>query len=232
MYSYLTEAFSAQPPVWNITEPELYNVEGVGKLYLRSNFDFVQTPLIKGEIFDKEIFDKILKHTKKNSTALDIGAYIGHMSIGMKNAGANKVYSFEPNKDLKKQLQMNLSINKVPGKLFDIALSDKNEILYTKKFNNDNLGHLIWDNSREPQSEETKAITLDSLNFKNVSLIKIDVEGGEKKVLKGAKNTIKNNRPIILIEDFNGFDNNKKLAKQYNYNNVQIIKEHNYIWLP
>ncbi len=42
--------------------------------------------------------------------------------------------------------------------------------------------------------------TLDSYNFKNVGLIKIDVEGNELKTLIGAKHTITKNKPIIYFE--------------------------------
>ncbi len=41
---------------------------------------------------------------------------------------------------------------------------------------------------------------LDEFNFKDVGLIKIDVEGAEDAVLDGAINTIKNNMPVIIIE--------------------------------
>jgi FkbM family methyltransferase len=43
-------------------------------------------------------------------------------------------------------------------------------------------------------------ITLDSLKVKNLSLIKIDVEGAEVDVLLGAKNTISNRSPWIIFE--------------------------------
>lgn len=42
--------------------------------------------------------------------------------------------------------------------------------------------------------------TLDSYNFTDVDIIKIDVEGYELNVLDGAHNTIAQNRPIVQIE--------------------------------
>lgn len=42
--------------------------------------------------------------------------------------------------------------------------------------------------------------TLDSYHFENVDIIKIDVEGYELEVLKGADQTIANNRPIVQVE--------------------------------
>lgn len=42
--------------------------------------------------------------------------------------------------------------------------------------------------------------TLDSFKLKGISLIKVDVEGAELLMLKGAVETIKNNRPAIYLE--------------------------------
>lgn len=42
--------------------------------------------------------------------------------------------------------------------------------------------------------------TLDSFNFTNVDMIKIDVEGFEEEILAGAMETIKLNKPILVIE--------------------------------
>jgi FkbM family methyltransferase len=45
-----------------------------------------------------------------------------------------------------------------------------------------------------------KSETLDSFEFKNVALIKIDVEGHEHRVIQGARHTISIERPALLIE--------------------------------
>ena len=42
--------------------------------------------------------------------------------------------------------------------------------------------------------------TLDSFNFTNVDLIKIDVEGYENDILQGALHTIQYNKPVLVIE--------------------------------
>lgn len=50
------------------------------------------------------------------------------------------------------------------------------------------------------QRVQVPQLTLDSYNFTDVDIIKIDVEGYELQVLEGAVNTIAQNRPIVQIE--------------------------------
>lgn len=55
---------------------------------------------------------------------------------------------------------------------------------------------------RNVESMETlvQVRTLDSFNFSNVDFIKIDVEGHEQSVIKGGRQTLKTEKPAILIE--------------------------------
>ena len=61
-----------------------------------------------------------------------------------------------------------------------------------------------------------RMITLDSMEYKDVDMIKIDVEGYEMEVLKGAKNLLESVR-YIMIE----LNNN---TKKYGSSNNQVEK--------
>ncbi len=68
---------------------------------------------------------------------------------------------------------------------------------------------------------------LDNFDFEQVDLIKIDVEGYERKVLIGAEKTIKNNRPIIVIEQLGhearyGEERNSALALLKEWGMVEL----------
>ena len=47
---------------------------------------------------------------------------------------------------------------------------------------------------------ESEIVKIDDLNYKKVSFMKVDVEGAELMVLKGAIKTIKESRPVVMIE--------------------------------
>ena len=51
------------------------------------------------------------------------------------------------------------------------------------------------------QFERVPVFALDGLPIENVSLLHLDVEGYERRVLRGAKRLIKRSAPIILLED-------------------------------
>jgi hypothetical protein len=76
-------------------------------------------------------------------------------------------------------------------------------------------------------------VPLDSLKyqFKNrISVIKIDVEGFELFVLKGAKDIINSNRPIIIAEVFEcNFDKVLEFFREVNYSLATKVVNPDYI---
>ncbi|MBC7628775.1 non-ribosomal peptide synthetase, partial [Ferruginibacter sp.] len=80
------------------------------------------------EIFKDEVY---LKHgivLSSNSTVIDVGANIGFFSLFVNLLSKNiRVFSFEPMPDVFKYLQANFNLYQVPGKVFQLALSNKEE---------------------------------------------------------------------------------------------------------
>ena len=97
--------------------------------------------------------------------------------------------------------------------------------LYVKK-----EGHL-----KREEIYNIPVITLDSLNIKNISVMKIDVEGHELEALKGAKKTIQNSKPVIILEVWKRRGNRLKLITEFlksiNYN-IKNISADDFICKP
>lgn len=145
----------------------------------------------------------------KNSVFFDIGANKGEYAYyAEKLMNSENIYLFEPEKKLNKQLQTifnNCHVN-------NMALSDNKGIHQFKiPFINgtiDNcLSSLEVDNKEDNETEaiiyEVKTDTLDNFTKeKNIipDLIKIDVEGHELSVLRGAENFIDKHHPSLIIE--------------------------------
>ncbi|HLW36606.1 MAG TPA: FkbM family methyltransferase [Chthoniobacterales bacterium] len=140
----------------------------------------------------------------KTDVALDIGANAGFYAFRMSKI-FSKVYAFEINDDLTGDLR-----NVNPGKItvMPIGLSSKagEATLHIPVLNGLPLtgwASLAPGNCPDATGELTKPVkiaTLDSFQLKNISFVKIDVEGHELHVLEGARQTLSAHRPRVLIE--------------------------------
>ena len=133
-------------------------------------------------------------------TCLDIGANIGNHSLFFADL-FSKVISFEPNERPFKLLKFNSSLaeNIQP---FNLGLSTKTMELPVK-LRPLNSGSARICNNENPDTFFS-VVSLDDFLMKNehsdISFMKIDVEGHELMVLKGAKSTLEKYKPIIALE--------------------------------
>ena len=135
------------------------------------------------------IYNTAKSYIKNFRTSIDVGCRDGDFSIPM-SKDFQKVRSFDyrPRKwNRPRKKPKNLEY-------FNCALGDVREDV--KSFNG-----VITENREGVKEKIVKQKTLDSFNFKDVDYIKIDVEGHELKVLKGAENTIKKYYPTISVEE-------------------------------
>lgn len=150
-------------------------------------------------------FSQMYLNEFKNKNIVDIGAHFGYHTLNFAKLTNGQVYSFEPQPQNYNLLKLNAKINNLQNIYpMMIGLSSKNEsskiplVLKTKE--KGNMGDFTINNLTSNFYSKIKSRTLDSFNYKDISLIKIDVQGWEKKVLKGAKNTINLNKPLLIIE--------------------------------
>ena len=157
---------------------------------------------------DNVIFQMSHYGYQEKGNAIDIGCNRGLYSYALsKEKKIKDIFSFEPNKSILKDLY---DYNAQNIKIFNFALSDVSKsqsliIPYFKNFELDGFATLnrkIYYNKKFRKFRKIKVKTkkLDSFNFKNISFIKIDVEGHEINLLNGSKATFKLNKPDCLIE--------------------------------
>jgi FkbM family methyltransferase len=147
----------------------------------------------------------VIKHGKRNGRAVDVGANGGIYSYAFSKI-FDRVEAFEPNQSSTENLY-SLSSPKII--LHHEALSDQTGIatLYTP-VSSSGVEYSGWGSLHQetlPAAGEVRAHTvttqtMDSYDFEDVVLIKIDVESHEQHVLNGASRTIERCRPILLIE--------------------------------
>ena len=165
----------------------------------------------------------LIKHLiNTDQVSLDIGANLGLFTYFMSKY-SKKVYAFEPNpyplRYLPKLIDQNVEL-----KMIAIGIENKKMNLLIPKSNKgwSSNGATLKDiNVKNGIRIEVNCRNIDSFNFANIGLIKIDVEGAEKEVLMGARNTIINNKPNLIIEN--------ELIHQNNTNDIfQITSQMGY----
>jgi len=108
------------------------------------------------------------------NTVLDVGANVGYMTLFFcRQVGPNgRVYAFEPEEKLMEELKGNLQRNAIQ------------QCIPVQKF--------VSDTSDKSLDELLRGVKVD--------LVKIDVEGHELQVLRGMREIIDHNRPILFVE--------------------------------
>lgn len=137
---------------------------------------------------------------------IDIGANFGYHTLFFSRLCTENVFAFEPQLQNFNLLKDNIQLNKIQNVvLSNYACGDTNcDIklpLYddTKFVNMGDITPNILDKSL--LYTNTKSIRLDDEVFNcKIDLIKIDVQGWEKKVLEGAKNLLKKHKPALIVE--------------------------------
>ena len=140
--------------------------------------------------------DRLLENC---ATALDIGANRGLYTFRLA-AQCRKVIAFEPQAALARRLR---AMGRSNVEVREVALSDREaeKRLYVPENNGELLDGLASLTKREGAAEfAVTTTTLDSLRLRDVSFVKIDVEGHEWEVIAGGRNTIRENRPLMLVE--------------------------------
>ena len=188
--------------------------------------------------YENAIFQ--LFRPKQEDNFVDVGAHIGRYSIiAAKRIGSSgRVIAIEAHPDtfdlLKKNIKLNglsnvTTINSVvtskrgKAKLY-LAGQDRGFTVYNT---------IMTDRAKPSENFlEVEANTLDNIlnenNVQRVNYLKIDVEGAELEVLKGAVNTLSSNKDLTLLIEVHGDANYKPILEIFKGYKFQIDYESKY----
>lgn len=171
--------------------------------------DYIGKKIISSGAYDYRSIDLIraIFNDTPCRTMLDIGANIGNHTLAFSDI-FKRIVGFEPGTRAYKYLSKNVSLNNL-GHITTInaGLSDESgtTILYVDEGGNLGGSTIVPENkSGLSSAEEITLINGDeyisSNNITDVDFIKVDVEGHEQAALTGLKNTINQQRPLVLME--------------------------------
>ncbi|MFB1635765.1 FkbM family methyltransferase [Campylobacter jejuni] len=145
-------------------------------------------------IFNNKTLERI-----KRKNIIDVGGFVGDSAIVLQEFTDKNIYSFEALSNNYKLMLKTIKLNN-SSKIIPVnnGLGSKKEILpISIQANGSSIVH-----TENCETENVEIITLDDFvknNKLDVGFIKVDIEGFEQEFLKGALNTIKEQKPAMLI---------------------------------
>ena len=165
------------------------------------------TSLARGLPYDPETSKLLRRLVEAGMAVADVGANVGYftmLSAGLVGA-QGVVHGFEPTPEVCSLLLRNVLANGFQNvQIHETALADyvgdAKFFYYPNNSDENSLRQLTEDTSRVI---DVKVTTLDALfadSSTRLSFVKIDVEGAELSVLKGARRLLASHRPLVLFE--------------------------------
>ena len=178
------------------------------------------------------------KFKNKKITCLDAGSNVGtYIDLIHKKLQIKKIYMFEPSKTCFKFLKRKYKENKI--NIFNVALSNKSKKLkfYEKEITSQSTLNVktkkVFKDLKNRSVYTIKCISLDKFHDINnnkefYDIIKIDCEGEDYKIIRGAKKLLKNNLiKLIKIEikfEKNNFNEIVNYLNKFKYKLITITK--------
>jgi FkbM family methyltransferase len=182
--------------------------------------------------------DGIIEHftPKQGDIVVDIGAHMGRYTIiSSKRVGTNgKVVAIEAHPGnfemLNRNIKLNQLTNVIPLNYAVYSKETKIKLYLPEEDSGFTIYNTIMSNraGTEDKFVEVNANTLDCLlqinqiREEEVNWIKIDVEGAEFEVLKGATNVLTNSKDIALLIEIHGPDNYRPILNFLSLYNFKI----------
>lgn len=187
-----------------------------------TSFDIMQNGLS-----EQSLIDWCAQEFKNpNKLFVDIGAHVGMYALSLA-PHFKQVHAFECQRETYYQLCGGVALNSL-WNVYPHHVALGNEIKSAVPIyiiSEDGGGTSIHTNSRLPyfETQTVKMKTLDSFTLQDVGFIKIDAEGAEEQVLRGAKNTlISNNYPPILFECWTEQEHREKCESLLNFIKTEL----------
>ena len=207
-----------------------------GQFLIPNSDNHIKYALETDGVWEKPTLDICREYLKIDSIVIEVGSHIGSHTIPIaKICKEGVVYAFEMQRIIFNLNVTNSIINGLTNIVhFREAVSDTNELKFFKEIDyagvyldkDINSGGVLIQMVDKDGIIPTNLITLDN-KFKfldKLDLLKIDAEGHEVNVLKGAMELIKKHKPLILTE----FDRKNQqeiidLLPDYNFEDVSHV---------
>lgn len=185
------------------------------KKRLHNNFYMLLNPTehIQQQLFwyghyEKELGELLKKIVRPGDVFLDLGANIGYFSLLVAiNSPSANIISFEPAKDLFHYMNDNISLNNIKNvSAINAAAGEINEEkdLFISSPDNSGMSSFHQPENYSGKKERVKVLSMDewfkTSGLSKIDIIKLDIEGSELAALKGMKEILQKQKPVLIVE--------------------------------
>ncbi|MBC7630442.1 FkbM family methyltransferase [Aeromicrobium sp.] len=160
---------------------------------------FVLVPLLTGGYYEEGMLSHI-RALRRRGDYVDVGAHVGTHSLWFAlQCNATQVYSFEPVGRFADRLRKNIDLNGAADRVTVVqrGLSDAAGTASNVLSESHQVGFMAVPSE---QTETFEVCRLDDVLTNRVAVIKLDVEGMEPAVLRGARGILRRDSPAIFAE--------------------------------
>ena len=171
-------------------------------------------------LYEPEVSGLLVRALRPGDHFVDIGAHVGYFSLFSASlvGPEGRVFSFEPDPRNYAQLVQHARRNRFSQiQPFNLAVTaGTSDVTFYSNADNDG-GHAVWDVGRhpfnqrsraQPQPVQRPAVALDSFDPVRSSAaraVKIDTEGAEEEVLRGARSWLVEQQVPFIVAEVNTF---------------------------
>lgn len=185
-------------PVWFEMQPHVL-------MYLDPK-DLGPREILQTDHYEDNSMAMLRESLGPGKTFVDVGANFGVYSLVLAKTGA-RVLAIEPNPNSVKRLRKNIAMSRAAIEVYPVACGSKvgKLPLFVAPENNTGMSSLSYQNASGAgtvgEEDMVSVLPLDViLHGTRADAIKIDVEGAELEVLKGARKTLETWHPRLVIE--------------------------------
>ena len=173
--------------------------------YWVASHDQTSIPWIIWELYDEDVYQSEGVQIQPGDIVIDCGAHIGAFSRFALEQGAGKVIAIEPDPTNLLCLKRNLASGIEEGRVvvFEGGVWDEPDVLNLWTSDENTPASSFFHNTADAKSVEAPVLPLDdilrNLGIEQVDFIKMDIEGSERRALRGAVNTLREFHPRMAI---------------------------------
>jgi len=175
-----------------------------------SETDYIQGNLLRtGEPYEHDLLRALAAHVSEGDLVVDVGANVGNHTLYLAVVAGARVLAFEPNPELTAALARSVRLNGLEERV-EVRQRAVADTAGRSSFTHLDAGNLGAQRIAAPGQDGDFAVVRldDEETGAPVRVLKIDVEGFELGVLRGAEQLILRDRPWISVEcqDAAGFE--------------------------